>query len=177
MTMGTQFRIAADKHDERLLCEFLRERWQALCASRFLDRPVLNAVSAGECESAEQIVFPADLLELIQSRVIPLSEHEGEFQVYPKAGVCLEWTRAEEKDGAVIPGRFYLNTRSEDDDLKRLKAMMKSLANFVRKQCPLVSKDKLPIFIGPNLASRVSKGDARVLYPGGSLVPLEAVKK
>ncbi|MFP2958899.1 hypothetical protein ACLEPN_13905 [Myxococcus sp. 1LA] len=175
--MGTQFRIATDSHDEKILCEFLRERWQALCASRFLESPVLNAAPVGECASVSQIVFPADLLALIQSRVMPLAAREGEFHVYPKAGVCLEWTRAEEKDDAVIPGRFYLDTLLASGDLKRLKTMMTSLAAFVRKQSPLVSKDKLPIFIGPNLASRVSRGEARVIYPNGTLVPLKAVKE
>ncbi|WP_147442769.1 hypothetical protein [Corallococcus interemptor] len=173
--MSTQFRIAVDERDEQRLCEFLRDRWQAMCAPRFSMNPQLEAVPVGQCSSPEQVVFPADLLALVQGRVAPVVGRDGEFHVYPKAGACLEWTRAQARDRNVIPGRFYLDASPGGGaEGRRLKNMMKELLAFVEKESPLVSKDKVPIFVGRSLSERVSRGDAQVLYGGGSPVSFES---
>lgn len=179
MTMGTQFRLATDEHDEQLLWEHLGGRWRTLCAPRFLATPELCAVPVGQCSSREQIVFPLELLDLVQARVVPVLGREGEYHVHPKAGACLEWTRAEVRSGnVVIPGRVYLDSvPDEGAEAKVLNAMMKNLKTFVQREYPFASKDKVPILVGRSLSERILKGEAQVLYPGGSPVPLEAVKK
>lgn len=158
----------------QLLCERLDARWHALCAPRFLAAPELRAVPVGQCLGLQQVVFPADLLTLVQARVVPVLGRDGEYHVHPKAGTCLEWTRAGVRnDNVVIPGRFYLDSvHEEGGEAKLLKAMMKNLKAFVQREYPLVSKDKIPIFVGTSLAARASSGEVQILYPGGSPVPL-----
>ncbi|WP_408889296.1 hypothetical protein VZQ01_27775 [Myxococcus faecalis] len=175
--MGIQFEFVLDEHDEARLCAFMKERWDALCTGRFVESAALNAVSIGECADVEQIVFPRELLGLVGSRVVPLAARQGKFHVSPKGGACLEWTRSTKEESGIIPGRFYLDTQSEGGDLKTLRTMMRGIKEFVKKGSPLVGGGRHSVFVGESLAARVRSGEAQVVYPNGSLIPLEMAKK
>lgn len=176
--MGTQVQVAQTPSDEREVVDFLLRKWDLRCLPRAWRGQTPVPRPLGECDAGKQLLFPAELEAEVLRRVIPIAAHEGEFHVYPMAGVSIEWSRSELLGpGKVRAGRFYLDTSggAAGDDPRTLKAVMNGLVRHIKQVSPLVSDDRYPVHVGADLARNIGLGTMQLVYPNGSAVPLKPV--
>ncbi|MCI0671923.1 MAG: hypothetical protein L0Y64_15845 [Myxococcaceae bacterium] len=97
------------------------------------------------------------------------------FHVFPKALLCIEWTRsAQRSPGEYLKGRYYLDTdeRELTPHAEAVRNLMDFLLRRVRTTYPTKSKDRSPIYVGRDLSSLLDVGAARLVYASGQPVEL-----
>jgi hypothetical protein len=174
--MGIQVQVAQTPSDEREVVSFLLEKWDLRCLPRAWRGQTPAPRQLGECDAGAQIFFPAELEAEVLRRVNPIVVKVGEFQVYPMAGVSIEWSRSGWLGpGKARAGRFYLDTAggAPGDAPHLLKAVMDRLVRHIKRVSPLASDARFPVHVGADLARNIGLGTMQLVYPNGSVMPLK----
>lgn len=120
----------------------------------------------GSCDSSEQVVFPASIEDEVRARIVEVADSSGRLHVFPKAGVCLEWTRSTRRDDAYLAGRLYLDGKWSEAE-PRVAERFRDLIEWVQSTYPLVTDGRFPVFVGPELAKMIQSGQSAAVFPNG----------
>lgn len=91
-------------------------------------------------------------------------------QIGPFNALSIEWIRTEWRNVTTCtPGRFYYDDRTPASEAIQgdLTKIMRRLVAMIRSSYPRRSDARHPCYVGPDLSSRIERGEARLLYPRG----------
>jgi hypothetical protein len=173
--MSKQIRIAQSGRDEREFVDWVTEGWALLSLPRLMEGQPVDPVPLGECKSRQQLIFPLEMLQTVVQSIVPLLGDKSRCHVSPavSSGSCIEWCRTvEESPGRFVVGgaaesRFFLGTFNSEPSSRSLAQLMTQILKFVSRNYPTMTTDSPRRFIGPDLSSRLSTGEARLFYPNG----------
>lgn len=168
--MGSQIQIAHAAEDERLANEQLARRGDFLCLPRFFESRDEQPVTLGECEADDQVVFPAGSRDAVLRHVVLVADSSGRFHVYPKDGLCIEWTRTARVGATYVPGRYFFSPDATATS-QTLEKALAGLVSWIKTSHPMKTSGRFPIFVGPALWKLVKAGTVSLAYRSGK--PLE----
>jgi hypothetical protein len=172
--MGTQIRIAQTLEDEEELNEVLLMKWNLLCLPWSFASPYLQPQRLGECDGKVQIIFCDSFRQTVMDNIRLVSGETGRYHVFPKNGLCIQWTRTVRKGRGFIPGRYYFDSSSPVSESSSvvLKKVMALIVRNVRRTYPKKSGKRYPVFVGPDLAKMLDKQEADLAYLDGTVMPV-----
>ncbi len=187
--MPLQIAVAQDHQDELALVGWLED----LCAWEYLPRiidapptarPLREATTRGrDVDGRGLVVFPVSNAKLVMAGVARAKAFDGRtVTATPDAAGCyFEWGRTQEKSpggyvvgGASVARLFFEPMKPATPAALLVEKPLKELFRKIRVESPLVTEGKLPLFVAAHLAERWENGDAELVYPNGSKVPLVA---
>ena len=183
--MGRQIQIAQSAVDERDLQIFLAKKWKLLCLPRVGSSPVPEPIPFGNCDSMDQIIFPAALSAFVVSgwqRLKP-AEWRGETEAgnlghmsSTRFLASVEWRRTDRVgEHYVTGGRFYLHTpgrhpQPSPEQKLAVQQLFNAIVSKVQRSYPMRSFNRYPTYVGPDLARQIGEGHATLKFAGGEVV-------
>jgi len=173
--MGRQILIAQSSADEHDIITALDERYDLLCLPRLFDAPRPGVSRLSELPNRQLILFLRDYADDVVKRITPVLEKPGSYQVFPRTGLVIEWSRTEPRAGRqFVPGRFFFDTREpvNADCAATMSRIMGFLQRRIRDRYPLGIGRTRVLHVGPALSAMVTSGFATLVHSGGTPIPL-----
>jgi hypothetical protein len=132
--------------------------------------------------SRSLVVFPAENAEVVSKGVAEMPLFDGKVVTASKAarGYYFEWEATPEPQpglyvvGGAAGGRvYYRPAESPDKRTRAVEALVEGLIKHLKARSPFVVGDRVLWYVGPHLADRIKKGEARLVHPNGAGVVLE----
>ena len=172
--MTRQILLAQSSADELAMIAWLSARAQWLCLPRSFTDPRREPLPLGAPApggGAELVVFLKRAREAVTADIRPLLGDPRSFQVLPREGLCFEWARSRPLGASgLLAG--HLRYLSRDPAMpareRALTPHVTALLTWVRKSYPLISVEKYPAYIGPDLAARIGAGTATLCWRSGN---------
>jgi hypothetical protein len=172
--MRTQVQIAQTLEDEREMNQLLLSKYQLLCLPWLYTSPNPQAQRLGEYDARHQIILCDEFRQTVMENIRPVIGDPGRYLVFPKDGLCIEWNRTSRKGRGFIPGRYYFEATREGPESSSalLKKVMSLIVRTIRRTYPKKSGKRYPIYVAPDLAKMLDKGEAELVYPDGTMMPV-----
>jgi hypothetical protein len=174
--MGMQIEFAQSPKDEGALIIILSNRYNLRCLPRTFSDPSPNIAKLDAAGFERLIIFPPEVEGSVLNNIRPVIGGEGEFHVFPRDNLCIEWNRsAISEDGLCHYGRCYLADRKNGDGAtsKQMRQVMSFIVRYVKSVSPKISVLSPPVYIGSDVVELIEKGNVRgVAYRGGSIMEL-----
>jgi hypothetical protein len=174
--MGNQIEFAQSLRDEALLISMLSEKYDLRYLPRIFPNPNPIPATLGSFQCEKLVLFLHEFEEVVLSHIGRVVGTEGEYHIFPKDNLCIEWSRSIISDKKLCHyGRCYLPDRRNGDRAakKRIRRVMTDIIGFVKMFSPKLSDLSPPVFVGPDLVDSIEKGTIHgVAYRGGSIMEL-----
>ncbi|MDZ4779719.1 MAG: hypothetical protein SGJ19_05660 [Planctomycetia bacterium] len=173
--MGMQIQVAQSPTDVADLNAALREKFDLACLPRFVASPHATPIDFGSCQDLEQVLFCRRFCSVVIRNLRAVEDDSGRFHVYPKDGLCIEWTGSSRHgQHGYVPGRYFLGTSNvaEPATLDDTKKVMSYVMRTIKSKYTMKSSGRFPVLVGPDLAKSVRTNTASVVYPNGAAYEL-----
>jgi hypothetical protein len=175
--MGSQIACVQTVQDESECVDALKGKHRLFAVPRAGPAALLKPTELGKCQAAKQLLFLEEDIDAVTANVREIEGGAGEYQIdrVPIKGLFIEWNRTTwHEDRTAQSGRFYFSQSTEQNRASQrvMRRLMRTIQLLIKKNSPMRSDERYPIYVGTHAWSMIQKGQARLVYPNGSPVRL-----